>query len=633
LTGEAEPLSSVGNAFSGAGVGVGSASRPEQLAGGGRLAAAVPSLRSLRWTPWSTAVVGVLAAAGVGYLTSRNPHAAPPHLAVLLRVLIILALTLAAVYSQTSKLHARMGQLLASVGLFSALWLLNGSSDRLAFSIGLLMSGFAATVFAYLMLVQPRGRLRSRTERRLALWIGGAAALAWMLALETTNQSPLGTPPLLTCLPHCPANVFSVGSATSAPAVLRAVLVVLWITLTLGPAVLLYRRALGAPAPLRRSLLPVLLAAAALVLLLTGFLVSRAARSSLSPEFGGAYIAVALAVPAAVTVGLGLERLYLGQGLAALVMQVAKQPHVDLQALIGSALGDPTLRIAYERPGLATYVDSMGAPVDPRRPANDRAVTWIERGERPVAAVIYNRELSDQESFIQAAGAAALMRLEQTRLEADLAASTKELEGSRVRLVETAHAERRRLERDLHDGVQQQLVGLRIKLDLATEALKQEPAQGDRLLRSVGRQMDDVLQSLRTLARGIYPSLLHERGLGEALKSAARSCPMPVSVRMFELARYPEDTEVALYYCCLEALQNVAKHAGPGAQTILTLWTNRSRLCFEVRDSGTGFDPNNSPSGSGLINMRDRVEAVGGTVTVVSSFGRGTSVRGSVPIP
>jgi signal transduction histidine kinase len=294
-------------------------------------------------------------------------------------------------------------------------------------------------------------------------------------------------------------------------------------------------------------------------------------------------------------------------------------------------LGDPSLTIAYPRPGAgATYVDSTGEPVE-IVPA-DSALVWIERDGRPVAAVLYSAALADQEPFVRAAGAAALMRLEEAQLEADLKASIADLTASRARMMEMADTERRRLERDLHDGVQQQLVGLRIKLELATETVVEDPTVGQRALASVGRQVDDVLQSVRSLARGIYPPLLTERGLAEALKAAARNTPAPVVVRLVGIGRYAEEVEVAVYFSCIEALQNVLKHAGPNDACTLSLRQDGTRLCFEVRDFGIGFDPAGVRRGNGLGNMRDRVEAVGGTLTVTSSAGHGTSVWGSVPV-
>jgi signal transduction histidine kinase len=275
-------------------------------------------------------------------------------------------------------------------------------------------------------------------------------------------------------------------------------------------------------------------------------------------------------------------------------------------------------------------VDSAGAPVVDL--PDDAAVTWIERDHEPVALVTYDSDLAGYEEFVQAAGAAAQIRLEKTQVEADLKASTADLASSRIRLVGMAHAERRRLERDLHDGVQQHLVGLRIKLDMAAETLREDLEQGERALESVGRQMDDVLQELRQLARGIYPSLLHECGLRESLRSAARSSPLAVSVRAAGIERYPDELEVAVYFCCLEALQNVVKHAGPDATAIVSLSREGPWLCFEVHDTGVGFDPAEDGLGSGVVNMHDRIEAVGGVLEVTGRRGRGTSVRGRVPV-
>jgi signal transduction histidine kinase len=201
-----------------------------------------------------------------------------------------------------------------------------------------------------------------------------------------------------------------------------------------------------------------------------------------------------------------------------------------------------------------------------------------------------------------------------------------------VRLVETAHAERRRIERDLHDSVQQHLVGLRIKLDLAVETMHDDPETGERQLASVGRQLDEVLQTLRSLARGIYPNVLHERGLPEAIKSVARSSPMPVRVHATHFGRFPEDIEVAIYFYCLEALQNVAKHGGADVSAIVSLTEGRGEVTLEVRDNGPGFDLEAVRAGSGLVNMRDRIDAVGGRLKISSAPGRGTIVRAIVPM-
>jgi len=583
----------------------------------------------LAWRLVSVAALGAAAAAAVGYVTSRNPWAAPAHIAVTVRVLIIVTLIAAGVYAQTSKIQARMGGLLIAVGFFSALWLLNGSSDRLLFSIGALCAGPAPVLFAYLLLAHPTGRLRSPTERRFLWRTGGVLTALWTLAFIMTRQPPLKTP-LLRCTPHCPSNVFSLGSATDDILAVKVALVLASITLALGTAVLLYRRARTASDPVRHSLTPIWLIATVSAALLGAYLISLAAGLRMVTAIGAAYVEVAIAVPIAILIGLGIEQLFVAQALADFVNQLGQSPKADPEDLMAGALRDHSLRIAYRRPGLGTYVDSSGLPI--AKLPRDRAITWIERDRLPVAAVIYNSELADQERFLQAAGAAALMRLEKAQLETDLKASAADLAASRGRLMEMAHAERRRLERDLHDGVQQQLVGLRIKLDLAADTIKQDPLRGERMLASVGEQMDDVLHGLRLLARGIYPSVLHERGLAEALRSAARSSPVATVVRGTGVGRYAEDVEVAVYFCCLEGLQNVVKHAGPGANATITLREDGQRLRFEVRDSGVGFDVATAPPGTGLTNMRDRIEAVDGTLAITSTPGHGTLVAGSVPV-
>ncbi|HET8977274.1 MAG TPA: MASE1 domain-containing protein [Solirubrobacteraceae bacterium] len=206
------------------------------------------------------------------------------------------------------------------------------------------------------------------------------------------------------------------------------------------------------------------------------------------------------------------------------------------------------------------------------------------------------------------------------------------LRASRARLVAASDEVQRRLERDLHDGAQQGLLGLRLKLAQAADVIADDPVEGRRLVLTVERQTVEVIETVRSIASGVYPPLLHERGLAEALKAAARRAPSPVKVRDTRICRHPETTEFAVYFCCLEALQNVAKHAGPDAETSILVWQEGTTLHFMVRDSGMGFDPRTASRGSGLENMRDRIEALGGRLAVRSGPGSGTTVHGAVPL-
>lgn len=218
------------------------------------------------------------------------------------------------------------------------------------------------------------------------------------------------------------------------------------------------------------------------------------------------------------------------------------------------------------------------------------------------------------------------------QLRANHDALAVELAASRTRLVDIADAERRRLERDIHDGVQQDLIAIRLKLEDAVEAIRADRADGEKMLTSIGAQVDRTIGSLRSLARGIYPALLQDRGVPEALRSAALRLPIPVSVVERGVGRYHERVEVALYFCCLEALQNVTKHAGAGVSANVVLSQEKDSLHFRVQDDGSGFELGRSPAGSGLTNMRDRIAAVGGMLAIASGAGQGTTVSGSVPV-
>ena len=187
-----------------------------------------------------------------------------------------------------------------------------------------------------------------------------------------------------------------------------------------------------------------------------------------------------------------------------------------------------------------------------------------------------------------------------------------------MRIARAADLERSRIERDLHDGAQQRLIGLRIKLSLAEELDDPKPE-----LHALGNEVELALEELRQLAHGVYPSLLSDRGLGEALKALAAELPLPVQLAVADIARKPPEAETAVYFACREAAQNALKH---GAHQ---LWITLTEQSFEVRDDGPGFIPAAHLNG-GLRNMRDRIEAVGGRLTIDSAPGRGTRVRGVV---
>jgi signal transduction histidine kinase len=265
----------------------------------------------------------------------------------------------------------------------------------------------------------------------------------------------------------------------------------------------------------------------------------------------------------------------------------------------------------------------------------DYAVAVRHQGELLGALTLSKRageSLNPMEQKLVAdlAGQAGLL-LKNAGLTADLQARLEELRASRQRLVTAQDGERRRIERDLHDGAQQHLVALKIKLGILKRLTTKDPGRAAELAAQVEDDADEALATLRDLARGIYPPLLADQGLVAALQAQARKAPLPVEVHADGIARYPQETEAAVYFCCLEALQNVAKYAGASRASIRLSASNRS-LDFAVEDNGAGFDPAAIEMGSGVTNMTDRIEALGGSLVLASTPGVGTQITGSLPL-
>src|SRR3954468_4167732 len=209
----------------------------------------------------------------------------------------------------------------------------------------------------------------------------------------------------------------------------------------------------------------------------------------------------------------------------------------------------------------------------------------------------------------------------------------EELRASRARIVAASDAARRQIERNLHDGAQQHLVALAVNLRLARQLAEQDPETSKAMMDQLAHDLQEAVQQLRDLAHGIYPPLLMDRGLVEALQAAAGRSALPTDVVAEDLGRFSPDVEAAVYFCCLEALQNAGKHAGEGATGTIKIWKEEGALLFEVADNGAGFDPaSRSNLGAGFVNMSDRVGAIGGSLKVQSAPGKGTKISGRIPV-
>ena len=312
-----------------------------------------------------------------------------------------------------------------------------------------------------------------------------------------------------------------------------------------------------------------------------------------------------------------------------------------LQEGTGAELATVWLRGVGELRPASTYPDSMAIPSslpmsDGALPALGdvtRSVEVRHQGELLGALSVTKRRGESltpiEEKLVDDLAHQAGLVLKNVGLSADLQVRLDELRASRQRLVQAQDLERRRLERNLHDGAQQHLVALKVKLGLAEMLLDRDPAKAMATLQQLKGDADEALETLRDLARGIYPPLLAEKGLVVALESQARKAIVPVSLLADAVGRYSQDVEATVYFCVLEALQNVQKYAR-ASHVDVRLHGQGEGLAFEVSDDGIGFDTAIAKKGAGLTNMADRLDALGGSLTVTSTPSGGTTIDGTL---
>ena len=587
-----------------------------------------------RGDAWTIAVFGGLftASAVLIALTGGMPDSA----GLAERYALIVAVPIAVgLYAWRDGRHARFGRLLVLTGFAWFLPSLSASDNSVLYSVGRVAGWTVEAALIYLVLAFPSGRLKNRTDRALALTIVAIVAFLYVPTLLIDQSFPQPSPWASCVPPDCPDNAFMV--ASSEPGVLEDAIIplreLLTILLTAAVALRLGQRVARATPLMRRTLTPVL----AVAIVRVGTFATAIAVRRADPDATAVDVliwVILLGLPAmslAFLVGLVRWRLFTADALLRLAVGIRHDPHPDeLRELIAKALSDPSVELAYRDPGASTgWVDGDGEPIPPPRDGPGRCCTAIVADGRAVAALVHDDALADQRSFVHTVGAYALTWEDNHRLAARVEESLRELRESRARILAAADDERRRIERNLHDGGQQRLVALRVRLELADEAMRDSPARARRMLQQLGAEVDAALDELRSLAAGVYPSLLADRGLTDALRSAALRSPVPVSVVVDGEDRYGQDVEAAVYFCCLEALQNVAKHA-PGAHAVAVSLERNGDLRFSVSDDGPGFDA--ETNGNGLVNMRDRVSAVGGTLEIKSAPGIGTEIVGHVPV-
>ncbi len=533
--------------------------------------------------------------------------------------------------------QAREPRFARALILSGVLWVMSAltvSNDPVAYSVGRVWLFFACLSIVYLVLSYPSGRLATRAERGL---FAGGAVIMGLLYLLMALLGALRSPSLWPgCTLRCPQDAVAVIHAT--PTFVRLLVTPLREILTVGifgaVAVVAVGRAVR-PDQLSRQLHTPVAAFAALQAGLWALYFSLRALAPASGAVATVGWLVVLLIPSmalACAAGRLLARTYASIALERMAsnLKVSAEP-VDVRRALANALDDRSLRLYTAPLSSGGWIDECGEPADGVCLSPGQMVTQIFDGRSRIA-IAHAARLAEVDDLVQSAGAYALLTLEKNSLIGELDRSLDELAESRHGRLEAERYTRQKIERDLHDGAQQRLVALRMKLALITARLeKRDPAEAG-LLRSLGGEIDAAIDEVRSLAGGIYPTLLARTGLVNALRAAAREASVPAIVQAQAVKRHPPELEAALYFCCSEALQNACKHARGATRITISICEDRE-LHFEVRDDGAGFDLSRTPRGAGLANLGDRMGAVGGSVRVQSAPGDGTVVSGSVPLP
>jgi signal transduction histidine kinase len=558
---------------------------------------------------------GIGAAATSVALAIASDHQSDPATQGGLTAWITLSYVFAGLFLWWRRPRNRLGPLMivAGFGVFGSG--LTAANHALPYTIGVAFDLGAAVLFLHVCLAFPSGRLEGPWARALVT-VGYVTAFgAQFIGMALGGFGP--------------DNLFGIvaepGAATN---LLRVQLCVLSATMLAGIGFLVTRRR-RSEAPLRRSL-AWLADSFALALLMLAFLYASAALG-LSGQQAFETIrrltlfAVGLA-PIVFVVGLLDDRLA-RSAVGDLFVELRGNPEpAVLRSALARALRDPSLSLAYWLPEFGSWADVDGQPVE--LPADGRRAATLVRDHdgAPVAALVHDASLLDDRALLDAVAAAAAIALENARLSVELRARLDELRGSRARIVEAGDSERRRLERNLHDGAQQRLVAIALQLRLLENRVRDDPAAAE-MASAAGEELKRSLEELRELARGLHPAVL-EHGLGAALDALAARSKIPTTVTCDVPGRLPEPVELAAYFVAAEALTNVAKYAD-AREASVRAWLDGEMAVVEVADDGVGGADDSK--GSGLRGLADRVEALDGRLRVVSPAGAGTVVTAELP--
>jgi signal transduction histidine kinase len=494
-------------------------------------------------------------------------------------------------------------------------WFASGLSfanDDVLYTAGLTTDALFPVIVGHLVLAFPAGRLETRAER-LLIGVGYFAATVLQVPSLLFEEN----------VPDRPQNLLVIEEDQDLSDLLDGVQFAFVAVIISVATVMLCRRWAAASPPQRRVLAPVIwTGGTAFCVLAVAAALDTIGRTTEALE--AVSIALLAAVPFGFLAGLARSRFTQADRIAGLIAELGQAPGPDtVRAALAEALGDPSVELAYWLPEPERFVDADGRPVV----LPEGEWTPVELHGRRIAAIRHDPSLADEPQLVRAAGAAAALALENQRLAAELRARIEDLRASRARLVTAGDTERRRLERNLHDGAQARMIGLAAKLGIA-RGKAGEDRELAALLEESRVELMASLDELRAVARGLHPAVLTDRGLDAAVRALAFRAPLPVEVTDEAPDDLPSPVATALYYVVAEALTNVAKYAGASRATVAVRREGDDAVA-EVADDGAGGA--DAAAGSGLQGLSDRVAALDGRLEVTSPPGEGTVVRARIP--
>jgi signal transduction histidine kinase len=565
--------------------------------------------------------IGLLAAFAAVWLAANQPAHRPTEPGPLLTLLVGASLLGSGLASWQARPDNRLGPVMVLTGFAWFAGQLTEASNSLLYTAGAAVQYVFIAGFVYQLLSFPSGRLERRLDRAL-VWLTIALTVGvTLVAMLYGNKTGLrcGT---------CPDNLLRVFDNNTRAHRLLDVQRVLGGVVILTTIVALVWRWWRASAAQRRAVAPVLVAGTATLVALNWTIVDDLLGTPLNALPATVFFYVSATVPVSVLVVFLQRRLARG-GVAGLVVQLGEpSAFANLREALARALGDPSLELAFWFAAESRYVGGDGRTVELPDADSERQSTFVEREGQPIAVLLHDSVLQHNAELVRSVCAAAGLALENERLQAELRARLVELQESRARLVEATDAERRRIERDLHDGTQQRLVSIAMSLGLLEAKLPAQAAAARPLVHETRESLALALQELRELSHGIHPPLLAEQGLAAALDDLCRRAALPTRLDTALDKRLPDRVESAAYFVASEALTNAAKHSH-GTEVLIVASCDGETLTVDVTDDGIGGA--SAAGGSGLRGLADRVEALGGRLTLSSPPGRGTTVCAEIP--